>query len=371
MVSRRWFPTPREQLVFVVITVVLALSLWTSHRIHWKTRLGTGGWSLTSRRHATSDVFNSTLGFERVFAIGLPERSDKRDALTLMAALTGFKLSWINGVAGESVPNKALPFGWDRPAMPETNLGSWRGHINAMRHIVASGLTSALVMEDDMDWDTHLKSQLSDFASAATSLQEGFYHNQSLASPSPYGQHWDMLWIGSCATTFDEHLPLDLQLPEDQQDSRKMLIANDVTVPPGTHITGNASFSWTEYAPQTRIVYVPGDNICSFAYALSAAGARKALQYMGLEGQHKAFDNHLSDLCRLRVNGMRCVSVVPSLFVHHRPRGRVSRDSDISGGDGSKDDVREVGFTENVLYSTRLNLQNLVRGMEPERQWED
>lgn len=48
--------------------------------------------------------------FEKVFVIGLPERSDKRDALTLMSSLTGFRLSWIDGVAGNTIPNKALPF---------------------------------------------------------------------------------------------------------------------------------------------------------------------------------------------------------------------------------------------------------------------
>lgn len=35
-------------------------------------------------------VTNDTLGFSKIFAVGLPERSDKRDALTLTAALTGF-----------------------------------------------------------------------------------------------------------------------------------------------------------------------------------------------------------------------------------------------------------------------------------------
>jgi len=83
--------------------------------------------------HATSEntqiIFNSTLGFEKVFAIGLPERSDKRDALALTSSLTGFKIDWVDGVKGESVPDKALPFGVDRVVLWENNLGSWRGHM--------------------------------------------------------------------------------------------------------------------------------------------------------------------------------------------------------------------------------------------------
>lgn len=220
-----------------------------------------------------------------------------------------------------------------------------------------------------MDWDVHIKSQLAQFADAARVMQAEFHHNQTLATPSPYGQHWDMLWLGSCATTFGEQLPEHLQIPDAAHDDRQVLISGDPTVPLEPNVHGNASFSWRDYPSRTRVVYVPGDNICSFSYALSAAGARKALRYMAIEGQNKPFDNHLSDLCRLRVDGMRCVAIVPSLFFHHRPRGRVSGDSDIGGG--SSDEVREAGFTENILYSTRLNLANLARGLQPEKQWEE
>lgn len=76
---------------------------------------------------------NGTLGFEKVFAVGLKERSDKRDALTLISSLTGFKIDWINGVRGEEVVDKALPFGVNHVQLWENNVGSWRGHMNAVR----------------------------------------------------------------------------------------------------------------------------------------------------------------------------------------------------------------------------------------------
>ncbi|KAI1874428.1 hypothetical protein JX265_004636 [Neoarthrinium moseri] len=326
-------------------------------------------WSVTAERQSGSDIFNQTLGFQKVFAIGLPERSDKRDALTLMSALTGFRISWIDGVNGSEVVDKALPLGWDRPNMRDSNLGSWRGHINAMQKIVEERIGSALIMEDDMDWDVNLKKQLTHVAFAGKQLQVDWSQGPGPLGASPYGQDWDMLWFGVCATTFDEHLPEWLQIPSEQRDSRKVLIHDDPTVPPGNHIMGNLSFSWQDYPPQTRIVFVPGDNICSYAYALSYAGAVKALQYLGLEGQHKPFDNHLSDLCRVRANGMRCISVTPSLFVHHRPKGNVAGDSDINGPGVTE--VRKIGFTENILYSTRLNLRNLIMGARAEKQWQD
>ncbi|KAI0125494.1 glycosyltransferase family 25 protein [Xylariales sp. AK1849] len=325
-------------------------------------------WSATAEKQRKSDVFNQTLGFDKVFVLSLPERSDKRDALSLMSALTGFSLSWIDAVRGSDVVDKALPFGWDREHLRDSNLGSWRAHVNAMRKIVEDRLGSALIMEDDMDWDVNVKKQLSHLSTAAKELQIGWENaGPGPLGNSPYGQHWDMLWLGICSTTFDEHLPERLQIPVEQRDERKVLIHDDPTVPPEDHIMGNASFSWRNYPPQTRIVYVPGDNICSYAYALSYSGAQKALEYLGIEGQHKPFDNHLSDLCRLRANGMRCVSITPSLFVHHKPKGNTMRDSDIEGA--TNGDIREVGFTNNILYSTRLNLRNLITVAEPEKQW--
>lgn len=227
--------------------------------------------------------------------------------------------------------------------------------------IVEEGWGSALIMEDDMDWDVNIKHQLTQFAAGSNFLQG------DKVGKSPYGNDWDLLWLGSCGSLFSERLPPHLQIPD--PDPRKYLIKDDFTVPPSAHLKGNISFSWDEFPPQTRVVHVPGDNICSFAYALSAAGARKALFQMSFEGQWKPFDNHLSDLCRLKGSGvmMRCVGVVPSLFVHHRAKGKVSGDSDI--GKSMKDDIREIGFTENILYGTRLNLARLMVGQEAVRQW--
>ena len=59
-------------------------------------------------------VSNSSLGFSKIFVVGLPERSDKRDAIALASALTGFHVEWADGVKGEDIPDKAIPFGIER-----------------------------------------------------------------------------------------------------------------------------------------------------------------------------------------------------------------------------------------------------------------
>lgn len=95
------------------------------------------GYHGSSTPNEINRVTNSTLGFSKIFVIGLPERTDKRDAMTLTSSLTGFSLEWIDGVKGESVPDKAIPFQRNREDLPNTYLGSWRGHMNAVRRQVS------------------------------------------------------------------------------------------------------------------------------------------------------------------------------------------------------------------------------------------
>lgn len=78
-------------------------------------------------------VANATLGFGAIFVVGLPEASHKRDALELMGDVTGLRISWVDGVKGEQVPDKALPYGMNRSILGEGNVGSWRAHMNAIR----------------------------------------------------------------------------------------------------------------------------------------------------------------------------------------------------------------------------------------------
>jgi hypothetical protein len=115
-------------LIFLLLLNSYALKLLS----HYSVELS-GSYSTSPSYSHIQNVRNSTLGFEKIFAVGLPERSDKRDALALISSLTGFKIDWIDGARGEDVVDKAFPFGVDRVKLWENNLGSWRGHMNAVR----------------------------------------------------------------------------------------------------------------------------------------------------------------------------------------------------------------------------------------------
>lgn len=219
-----------------------------------------------------------------------------------------------------------------------------------------------------MDWDTRLKAQLTDFATGSRWLQHA-----SANVSSPYGDDWDLLWLGHCGEVFpetlDEHSSKDPTGPEILELSRKYSIEHDVTVPPPEFTRGFPD--WTEH-PYTRWVHRSGGPICTFAYALSQSGARKVLFDLSVDHLSGPFDNALAGLCRWGSEpsrlGMKCISSNPGLFTHHKAKGSIAGDSDIQKvGDGtSKDEVREKGFTENVVWSTRNNLGNILTGKQME-----
>lgn len=47
--------------------------------------------------------------FQHIYAIGLKERTDKRDFLTVAASVTGFKVEWLDGVLSKDLQQKSLP----------------------------------------------------------------------------------------------------------------------------------------------------------------------------------------------------------------------------------------------------------------------
>lgn len=143
---------------------------------------------------------------------------------------------------------------------------------------------------------------------------------------SPYGDGWDILWLGHCGDVWPE------MLPESQGKlvGEKYLIRNDEMVSPRGKLSNLVNF--TSEPNGTRWVHVAGAPICTFAYALSRHGSHKVL--FNLLVDHIVggnFDNALAMHCRNSVRaegdptGLRaqCIAVTPPLFFHHKPKGRI------------------------------------------------
>ena len=216
-------------------------------------------------------------------------------------------------------------------------------------------------MEDDADWSIFLKHQLALFAEGAQYILSS---SSSTFPHSPYGDDWDLLWLGHCGGTIKSSNP------------RRFLIENDNTVPIPNHRVVYADKSINEGEEgldnHTRLVYKADLGLCTYAYALSAAGAKKILSWMAAATEFYAIDTGLRAMCSESI--LSCVSVYPTLIDTHKAVGKVEADSDIAPPDG--DSVRTEAYTPNIVHSQRLNIDRAIRGDEVGdgrewRQWAD
>ncbi|PHH85969.1 hypothetical protein CDD83_10931 [Cordyceps sp. RAO-2017] len=78
-------------------------------------------------------IQNSTLGFERIFVVSLPTRTDRRDAFALQAAVTDIHFEFVDGVRGSDMAENAIPKTEAGQHIADAELGCWRSHMNVMQ----------------------------------------------------------------------------------------------------------------------------------------------------------------------------------------------------------------------------------------------
>jgi Glycosyltransferase family 25 (LPS biosynthesis protein) len=77
--------------------------------------------------------------------------------MILVSDFMNITVQRVSGVRGDTVDPVVIP--------KETKLGNgiigcWRSHVNCWRKTIEDGVETALVLEDDADWDVSLKDQL-------------------------------------------------------------------------------------------------------------------------------------------------------------------------------------------------------------------
>ncbi|KAF2963589.1 hypothetical protein GQX73_g9986 [Xylaria multiplex] len=399
------------------------------------------------------DMLNGTLGFEEIFVINLPSRQDRQNAMVMAGRVSNLTLTFLEGLTGDSLPSPHFSSAGAR--------GSWGSHMKALQTIVDKGLGSGLVLEDDVDWDVRLKTQMMTFAMAsriwldveeqkrgiisrlqrheATKLRQGGSRPMSgvlskkrerqepgaktLVSPnpnlesdnartineeferdtiplsseiswtrkkyteSPYGDDWDVLWLGHCGADLPparQESPSSSNPLSSSSSSLKISILDDPTVPAPKHLKPHP-FALRDklagvYPAHTRVVHAVHGNVCSLAYAVSHRGARKLLHRFGKEGFVYQWDLVLRDYCmgelededRQEGSGehgrgkeenanLVCLTVQPPLISHHYAgEGGGASVSDISGQGGGL--AHSKKGTPYVRLSVQENLERLLAG---------
>lgn len=255
--------------------------------------------------------------------------------------------------------------------------------MNAIQEVVRQNLTSALILEDDVDWDVRVKSQFQDFARSTRILvqpsggelgdqyldptfprssegQEHFdidvrAHEGSTKPPttSPYGDidRWDLLWPGHCGAGFPQG--------KDQLSLGRAILYDDETAAETQHFDpqwGDKQVIY-QYPNHTRITYRSKENVCNLAYALTRDGARRLLYELGVHKNRFATDISIRDYCD-GTNGRParvCLTVQPPLMMHHNP---VRKDS------------TGRAISRNIRWGVKVNFPILIEG-RPESEYID
>lgn len=266
--------------------------------------------------------------------------------------------------------------------------------------VVKNNLGTALIIEDDIDWDINIRQQMIDFAATTRALTQPlqYWSLSSYADPtfenptayngqppdidfdalpqtvppkrSPYGDNWDILWIGHCGAMAPNVSLSNRGLAELSKSLRRGRVVhrNDPTVPERDYIaTIDQEVDPRDTVPEhSRITHYPLHQFCTLAYAVSQKGARRILYELGLRKFDLPYDLMLRDICigNDRPRNAICVTVEPAL-VHTHKSGRHSTHSDIDTTEHNDHSLFEKPFTRNIRQSVRLNLANLLSEMKP------
>ncbi|KAI7782797.1 hypothetical protein LA080_012838 [Diaporthe eres] len=216
------------------------------------------------------------------------------------------------------------------------------------QRIVDEKIATALILEDDVDWDVNVRQQM------ARIVQE-FQQDQLRLTAD-----WDVLWLGNVGESLVGRFPKD--------DERK-IVFQDPTVPSRQHLSPGFN-SVKEFPEHSRVIHPSDFPLCTYAYAVSYAGAQKILYHGGLDRVVSNFDTDLANNCWLYMN---CISITPPLFHFDRNKG-MERDSDTDQAfvKHNQDQQDPSSYKKNIERSVRLLMREKF-GKQPreERIWRD
>ncbi|KAH7057440.1 hypothetical protein B0J12DRAFT_414232 [Macrophomina phaseolina] len=315
---------------------------------------------------------NATLGFDAILAVS-PYSTWRSDGLHAAARRTN--LSVTITPQRPPTPEEVTEF-LARNLAGNLNEGSakaWLGHLQVLE--AARNFSSALIMEDDADWDVKIHEQAALVAEAVRNLTVPKTETREW----PWGEDWDVIWLGHCGERLpyeDEDDAGDVIEEEsgeaEQNESLEVKVKAPTTaekkmerrspLPPGM-VPGEDDYI-TLYDPtlpptigsydprmsgdsqETRWVQHAAGPICTFAYAVTGASVARMLAMK--HGNEQAFDLWMHTRCRNRE--LRCFTVNPEMFHHHIAAGLPS--SLVNEG---QVDNGGKNYTENIMYSARCN----------------
>ncbi|OMP85691.1 hypothetical protein BK809_0004362, partial [Diplodia seriata] len=218
---------------------------------------------------------------------------------------------------------------------------AWLGHLNALKWFLDSDRETALIIEDDVDWDIHLRSVQVPLASENL--------RKLLASDTTYWaglDQWEILYLGHCGDFFEAK----------ERDSLQHRIYRDDTLLPHRrmHSHTNGFLEKLGLEEGERMVHRSKSPLCTFGYAVTRASARRILTKLAAreaDGGCDAFDVRILEACRDL--DYKCYTVNPELFHHVALPSEIEN---VNAGTDSKGRLQPqspTGGTTNIACGAR------------------
>ncbi|KAK8243573.1 hypothetical protein IWZ00DRAFT_179311 [Phyllosticta capitalensis] len=316
----------------VVVSVLLLLLQYERLQNSWRAYRGAEGIS----RHQLAS--NATLGFGAILAVtphSPPERvAWRKEGMQRAATFNELNIDYPRQPQWNQSDTDRLAA--NEKEEPKGNAAlAWLGHLYTLQQ--ATRYRTALVFEDDVDWDVSIRAQSIAVAEAIWGLTHAQRDDdaEGEAPDAPYGLDWDVLWLGHCGSS----------LPREDDEAAQITSFTDTTLPAVVKTTNPQLLDNPTYQ---RYVYRTGSPICSFAYGVTQEAANLIVE-RAATGEAVAFDVWLHFACER--GELRCFAVNPELFHQHEMAG--PHDSIINGVDSGT--VVEARRTMNIRYSARCN----------------
>ncbi|KAJ5725208.1 uncharacterized protein N7483_006565 [Penicillium malachiteum] len=294
--------------------------------------------------------------------------------MTLIAAASGLSLTPEHGIYGSLIHEKARPYG--SHYLRNEQLGCWRAHANIWRKIISENIETALILEDDVDWDINIRHVFAEL-SHQMSLQKDFRQLTPRAEPrpapygmlkfmrflidvllltknlQPEGSGWDVLYVGSSS-----NIPNLYNLPP-------CYIYQDPNAPEFDKLGRSYKLElevWgvnTSEQTNSRVVAPSWYPVGALGYAVTRSAAQTLLYNLGgYQGLQSPVD--LAMISMIQRGILDAYTVIPPLITPFWVGG--ARDSDINEKKYTEErcEKRVLG-SENLKNSARLALAGLIK----------
>ncbi|KAK9243185.1 hypothetical protein V1506DRAFT_545182 [Lipomyces tetrasporus] len=344
-------------MIFVAATRYSALtgsnmeydSYYLSPAANWNGTVEPSARALASRAH------NATLGFGEMVYISLPARTDRQDAMNLLASIHGLDMHLIPGVDGDTVHPKSVPDGGSSLRPPE--LGCWRAHADAWRRMLASRQETMLILEDDADFDVHIHDI---FERISTQMQ----HNRLRVTPptereieaAPYGLDWDVMYLGQCSDYASPRRDLAQVFTDPDAPQRAITHEHFVGMLQSLGVYGKA-------IGKSRAISPSFGPVCTLAYAITRRGAQRLLLNFSYLGLSRAVDVDM--LTKLQTGAIRGYTITPPPFSQFQLNNEKDSDTKVQLTPEELEKQKKEKEKEEKdignLAGTSLNIRNSAR----------